>query len=159
MIYRRGLTFFALTALTVGLGLVLVVPAAAEPATTVSYPAGAAATRYSGLAFDTCTAPSLTQMQAWLGQGRNHERVGQADGRQLRHRRLRGYAVEHRLQCAAATVSVSLRGQLAGRAEQAQRTRHLVRACRHAAERRVGLGCVPEGRHQGWYDECVGQAR
>jgi uncharacterized protein YraI len=66
MSYRRGYTFFALTALTLGLGLVMTGPAAAELATTVSYPAGAATTRYSGLAFDTCTAPSLTQMQAWL---------------------------------------------------------------------------------------------
>jgi len=39
--------------------------AAAEPATTVSYPAGATATRYSGLAFDTCTAPSLAAITAW----------------------------------------------------------------------------------------------
>jgi uncharacterized protein YraI len=41
------------------------VPAMAEPATTVSYPAGAAATQYSGLAFDTCTAPPLAAIQAW----------------------------------------------------------------------------------------------
>jgi uncharacterized protein YraI len=40
-------------------------PAMAEPATTVSYPAWASATRYSGLAFDTCTAPPLPAMQAW----------------------------------------------------------------------------------------------
>jgi uncharacterized protein YraI len=40
-------------------------PAAAEPATKVFYPAGAAATRYSGLAFDTCTAPSLAAITAW----------------------------------------------------------------------------------------------
>ena len=66
MIYRRGFTFLALSALTFGLGLVIAAPAAAEPATTVSYPAGATTMRYSGLAFDTCTAPSLTQMQAWL---------------------------------------------------------------------------------------------
>ena len=41
-------------------------PAAAEPATTVLYPASASATRLNGLAFDTCTAPSLTAMRAWL---------------------------------------------------------------------------------------------
>jgi uncharacterized protein YraI len=40
-------------------------PAMAEPATTVSYPAWASATSYTGLAFDTCTAPSLADMQAW----------------------------------------------------------------------------------------------
>src|SRR5262245_26529418 len=40
-------------------------PAAAAPATTVSYPAWASATRYSGLAFDTCTAPPLAAMRAW----------------------------------------------------------------------------------------------
>ena len=31
----------------------------------MAYPAGASATRYSGLAFDACTAPPLTTMQAW----------------------------------------------------------------------------------------------
>src|SRR5437773_3532856 len=40
-------------------------PAAAEPATTVSYPAWASATSYTGLAFDACTAPSIADMQAW----------------------------------------------------------------------------------------------
>ncbi|MGW9032651.1 glycoside hydrolase domain-containing protein [Streptomyces sp. NPDC055722] len=39
--------------------------AAAEPATPVTYPAAATATRYSGLAFDTCTAPPLASVQAW----------------------------------------------------------------------------------------------
>jgi Rv2525c-like, glycoside hydrolase-like domain len=41
-------------------------PAMAEPATTVAYPAWASATRYAGQAFDTCTAPPLATMQAWL---------------------------------------------------------------------------------------------
>jgi len=40
-------------------------PALAEPATTVAYPTWASATRYTGLAFDTCTAPPLPAMQAW----------------------------------------------------------------------------------------------
>ena len=40
-------------------------PALAEPATTVNYTAGASATRYSGLAFDTCTAPPLAAIRAW----------------------------------------------------------------------------------------------
>ncbi|WP_367319717.1 glycoside hydrolase domain-containing protein [Streptomyces sp. HUAS ZL42] len=39
--------------------------AAAEPATPVGYPAGASATRYSGLAFDACTAPPLATLTAW----------------------------------------------------------------------------------------------
>ena len=41
-------------------------PAMAEPATTVNYPAWASATMYTGQAFDTCTAPPLTTMQAWM---------------------------------------------------------------------------------------------
>jgi Domain of unknown function (DUF1906) len=40
-------------------------PAAAEPATTVRYPAWASATGYKGLAFDACAAPSLAAMRAW----------------------------------------------------------------------------------------------
>jgi len=48
------------------LAIVAVAPlASAEPATTVSYPAWASATRYAGQAFDTCTAPPLATMQAW----------------------------------------------------------------------------------------------
>lgn len=43
----------------------MVVPAAAEPATPVGYPASATATRFTGLAFDTCTAPTVAQMTAW----------------------------------------------------------------------------------------------
>jgi uncharacterized protein YraI len=40
-------------------------PAAAEPATTVSYPSSATATLLSGNAFDACAAPSLETMQTW----------------------------------------------------------------------------------------------
>jgi uncharacterized protein YraI len=47
------------------LGLGGAVPATAEPATTIVYPAGSVATRYVGLAFDTCTAPTVAQMTAW----------------------------------------------------------------------------------------------
>jgi hypothetical protein len=44
----------------------LATPAAlANPFTSVSYPAPASATSYSGLGFDTCAAPSLADMQAW----------------------------------------------------------------------------------------------
>ncbi|MFC0678674.1 glycoside hydrolase domain-containing protein [Lysobacter korlensis] len=39
--------------------------ASAEPATSVSYPQAASATRFNGLAFDACDAPSLTAMRAW----------------------------------------------------------------------------------------------
>lgn len=37
----------------------------AAPSAGPAYPAAAAATRYRGLAFDTCTAPSRAAMQAW----------------------------------------------------------------------------------------------
>lgn len=60
---RRALA--ALAALATTTLLFVAPPAAAEPATTVSYPAGATATRFSGLAFDTCTAPTYEQMKAW----------------------------------------------------------------------------------------------
>jgi hypothetical protein len=53
-------------AFTVTLGLAVpAAPARAEPATVVTYPAGASATQYAGLAFDTCTAPPLAAIQAW----------------------------------------------------------------------------------------------
>lgn len=56
-----------LIAVLLGTALTVVMsrPAAAEPGTPVSYPAGAAATRFSGAAFDTCTAPSLSTVKAW----------------------------------------------------------------------------------------------
>jgi len=41
-------------------------PALAEPATSATYPAWASATRYTGPALDTCTAPRLSAMQAWM---------------------------------------------------------------------------------------------
>lgn len=40
-------------------------PAAAEPATSVTYPSNATATPLSGNAFDACAAPSLEAMQSW----------------------------------------------------------------------------------------------
>lgn len=53
-------------ALLTGVSVVgITVPAAAEPATSVGYPASATATRFTGLAFDTCTAPTVAQMSAW----------------------------------------------------------------------------------------------
>ena len=46
--------------------LVVGTPAQAEPTTPLPYSAGTTATRYTGLAFDTCTAPTVAQMSAWL---------------------------------------------------------------------------------------------
>ncbi len=37
---------------------------------TIDYPAGGAATQYTGLAFDTCSAPSLRTMAAWRAHSR-----------------------------------------------------------------------------------------
>lgn len=51
----------AVGAVTLG----LVSATVAEPATKPAYPLGAAATRYTGLALDTCAAPALATMQAW----------------------------------------------------------------------------------------------
>lgn len=45
----------------------LTAPAYAEPATPVKYPSGSTATKFSGLGFDTCTAPSLDALSAWWG--------------------------------------------------------------------------------------------
>ncbi|MEV0799676.1 glycoside hydrolase domain-containing protein [Kribbella sp. NPDC050281] len=39
--------------------------AMAEPTTPLTYGAGTTATRFTGLAFDTCTAPTVAQMTAW----------------------------------------------------------------------------------------------
>jgi uncharacterized protein YraI len=64
MAIRRANSVVA--ALSVGfLPFALAQPAAAEPATPVAYPPGAAATRYAGPAFDTCTAPALAKISAW----------------------------------------------------------------------------------------------
>jgi uncharacterized protein YraI len=55
----------ALGAAVAVLMLGLPAPASAEPTTPLTYPAGGTATRFTGLAFDTCTAPTLAQMTAW----------------------------------------------------------------------------------------------
>ena len=55
----------ALGAAVAVLFLGLLVPASAEPTTPLTYPAGTTATRFTGLAFDTCTAPTIAQMTAW----------------------------------------------------------------------------------------------
>jgi uncharacterized protein YraI len=55
----------AVTVLAAGIAAWTIRPAAAEPATTVLYPTSTSATRLTGYAFDTCSAPPLTTMQAW----------------------------------------------------------------------------------------------
>jgi hypothetical protein len=51
--------------LTAALLALTITPAAAEPATSLSYPTSASATRLTGYAFDACVAPTLETMQAW----------------------------------------------------------------------------------------------
>ena len=62
---RRLLAVSSAFVLGAAAALVLAPAAAAEPATSVAYPSGASATRYPGLALDTCTAPPLASVQAW----------------------------------------------------------------------------------------------
>src|SRR6266545_4532256 len=62
---RRTLGVLAAATATIAGSFVVTSGAVAEPATTVGYAGGATATRYSGLAFDTCTAPTLASIQAW----------------------------------------------------------------------------------------------
>ncbi|NUK20549.1 DUF1906 domain-containing protein [Streptomyces lunaelactis] len=62
---RRFAVLAAAAVLGAGTALTFAPPVAAEPATAVGFPSGASATRYSGLAFDTCTAPPLTAIRAW----------------------------------------------------------------------------------------------
>lgn len=56
-------SFVAVASVLVGLAAAL--PVAADPATSVRYPRSGATTTYSGLAFDACTAPTLSTMSAW----------------------------------------------------------------------------------------------
>jgi uncharacterized protein YraI len=60
---RRGTVVISVAVIAL---LTVAWPALAEPATSVAYPAWASATVYTGQAFDTCTAPPLTTMQAWM---------------------------------------------------------------------------------------------
>ena len=65
---RRRKTVRVATAAALGLTLLggLAARAAfAEPATASTYPRGTTGTHFSGLAFDTCDAPSRQTMQAW----------------------------------------------------------------------------------------------
>ncbi|MBD0841271.1 glycoside hydrolase domain-containing protein [Streptomyces sp. TRM68416] len=62
---RRLLVLASAATLLTTATLTLAPTATAEPATPIGYPTGATATRYSGLAFDTCTAPPLASVKAW----------------------------------------------------------------------------------------------
>ncbi|MXM65491.1 DUF1906 domain-containing protein [Streptomyces sp. HUCO-GS316] len=62
---RRLLAVTSACVLSGTVVLALAPVAGAEPSTPVAYPSGATATRYSGLAFDACTAPPLSTVQAW----------------------------------------------------------------------------------------------
>jgi hypothetical protein len=63
-------TVFRTKALVAALALLVALPvgtpAQAEPTTPLPYVAGATGTRFTGLAFDTCTAPTVAQLSAWL---------------------------------------------------------------------------------------------
>ncbi len=65
MLRARLVALCSLAAVVSVLGGVVVLPASAEPSTPVHYRGGAATTTYTGLAFDTCTAPQLSTMRAW----------------------------------------------------------------------------------------------
>lgn len=62
---RRSTIAVAGAAVTALLAGGLTTWALAKPATAVMYPEGASATRFIGLAFDTCAAPNRQVMQAW----------------------------------------------------------------------------------------------
>ncbi|MFJ5779119.1 glycoside hydrolase domain-containing protein [Streptomyces sp. NPDC093094] len=62
---RRLTAVLAVCVLSPAAVLVAAPAASAEPATPVTYPAGTTATRYSGLAFDACTAQPLNSIKAW----------------------------------------------------------------------------------------------
>ena len=63
---RVATVITTLAAISLGAAALAVAPAAsALPGTTTKFPKGASTTRYTGKAFDTCTAPSLATMTAW----------------------------------------------------------------------------------------------
>jgi uncharacterized protein YraI len=67
MVQHSRLWRWALVMVVAALAIVMApLSAKAEPTTPVTYPAWASATMYTGQAFDTCTAPPLTTMQAWI---------------------------------------------------------------------------------------------
>ncbi|MEU6081859.1 glycoside hydrolase domain-containing protein [Streptomyces sp. NPDC047108] len=62
---RPSLTLLVAAVTGGALTFVLAPPATADPATPVTYPSGGTSTRFSGQAFDTCSAPTLDAMKAW----------------------------------------------------------------------------------------------
>jgi uncharacterized protein YraI len=64
MVSRCRIGVAAITLGTV-LAALSITPGAAEPATVVLYPTSTSASRLTGYAFDTCSAPPLATMQAW----------------------------------------------------------------------------------------------
>ena len=64
-ILRTSVRIGAVAAVTLAMSLATVLPAAANPATSIAYPNGSTNTRYVGRAFDACSAPSLATIQKW----------------------------------------------------------------------------------------------
>jgi uncharacterized protein YraI len=62
---RRATSALGAFAVAAGAALGVAPTAGAEPATPVIYPSSGAASRTTGLGFDTCTAPSLSALAAW----------------------------------------------------------------------------------------------
>ncbi|WP_433160605.1 glycoside hydrolase domain-containing protein [Kribbella sp. CA-247076] len=65
---RRFKVVVGVPAAVAAVAVLLVGPsstAVAEPTTPITYASGTTATRFTGLAFDTCTAPSVAQLSAW----------------------------------------------------------------------------------------------
>ncbi|MEV6107869.1 glycoside hydrolase domain-containing protein [Streptomyces sp. NPDC051940] len=62
---RRVLAVVVALAAAFAVPLATAPPVAAEPATSTAYPTGATGVRYTGQAFDACTAPTLDAIRAW----------------------------------------------------------------------------------------------
>lgn len=61
----RALVASVVMSAVVGVTGTVMAPAAAAASVPTTYPAGASSAWFLGSAFDTCTAPSLSQMRAW----------------------------------------------------------------------------------------------
>ena len=64
-IFRKMIRVGAVSVVSLGMSVATMMPAVANPATSISYPKGSTNTRYVGRAFDACTAPSLATIQKW----------------------------------------------------------------------------------------------
>ncbi len=62
---RKVVRIGAVAAASLAISMATVLPAVANPATSIAYPNGSTNTRYVGKAFDACTAPSLATIQKW----------------------------------------------------------------------------------------------